>query len=223
MDSYELSNTDSEDIEDLLVKVETSFNIRFKTEDFTNVKTFGALCDLITDKIQLEHSESCTTQQAFYKLREAIVTSLRINHDKITPDLKLEAVFPKENRRTAVKRLENQLDLKLKLLRAPFWITSALVILLLLSLIGIFFNWQMGLSGLAFAILGLKISDYFGTVLDLQTIGQLTEKMTREHYIQSRRNPTTFNKNEIEKILIDWFSEDLLLDKSKLTRDSEWI
>ncbi len=46
---------------------------------------------------------------------------------------------------------------------------------------------------------------------------------TRENYLKSRRNPNTFNKNEIEKVLTDWFSNDLDLDKSKLTRDAKFV
>ena len=47
--------------------------------------------------------------------------------------------------------------------------------------------------------------------------------MTRENYLKSRRNSKTFNKNEIEKVLTDWFSNDLDLDKSKLTRDAKFV
>lgn len=62
-----------------------------------------------------------------------------------------------------------------------------------------------------------------GNELDLQTVGQVAEKMTRENYLKSRRNPKTFNKNEIEKLLTEWFSNDLDLDKSKLTREAKFV
>ena len=44
--------------------------------------------------------------------------------------------------------------------------------------------------------------------------------MCRENYLQSRRNPKTFNRSEIEKVLIDWFSLHLSLERSKLTKDA---
>jgi hypothetical protein len=93
--------------------------------------------------------------------------------------------------------------------------TGTLAILFLASLIGIFFNWQIGLIGIVFSIAGLWLANKIGNELDLQTVGQVAEKMTRENYLKSRRNPKTFNKNEIEKVLTDWFSNDLDLDKSK--------
>ena len=50
-----------------------------------------------------------------------------------------------------------------------------------------------------------------------------TEALKRENYLKSRRNSKTFNKNEIEKALTNWFSDDLDLDKSKLTRDAKFV
>ena len=45
--------------------------------------------------------------------------------------------------------------------------------------------------------------------------------MTHENYLKSRRNPKIFNREEIEKVLIDWFSDVLGVDKSKLTKDAK--
>ncbi|VDH16463.1 Uncharacterised protein [Algoriella xinjiangensis] len=98
-----------------------------------------------------------------------------------------------------------------------------IIIVLFASLVGFFFNSQIGLLGLTFSIAGLSLSSKIGNELDLQTVGQVAEKMTRENYLKSRRNPKTFNKNEIEKVLTDWFSNDLDLDKSKLTREAKFV
>ena len=69
MINYELKDIDPEDIEDLLVKIEQSFDIKFEGNELVHAKTFGQLCDHITNKIQLLNSADCTTQQAFYKLQ----------------------------------------------------------------------------------------------------------------------------------------------------------
>jgi hypothetical protein len=95
--------------------------------------------------------------------------------------------------------------------------------LLLASIVGLFFNWQIGLSGLVFSIAGLWFINKIGNGLDLQTVGQVVEKMTRENYLKSRRNPKTFNKKEIEKVLTDWFSNYFDIDKSKLTKDAKFV
>ncbi len=221
MIDFELKNIDPEDIEDLLVKVEKSFNIKFVSNEFTGLSTFGELCDHITNKIQLDHSDSCATQQAFYKLRNAISATTNISN--IKTDTLLSDILPRQKRLSLVRQIENQLGFKLPLLRPKYFITGTLILVFLVSLGGLFISWKIGLMLLVFSLVGLRIANKFGKELDIKTLGELTEKMTREHYLKSRRNSTTFNRNEIENILTEWFSKDLYLDKSKLTRDAEFL
>ena len=220
---YELRNIDSEDIEDLLIKVETSFDIKFGDTELMDITTFGQLCDHIANKIQLDNSDDCTSQQAFYKLRDAITSTLQIDNKSITTDFALSDLLPRQSRRSKTKKLETHLGFNLNILRPPHWVTGTLLILLLASIVGLFFNWQIGLSGLVFSIAGLWFINKIGNELDLQTVGQVAEKMTRENYLKSRRNPKTFNKKEIEKVLTDWFSNYFDIDKSKLTKDAKFV
>jgi hypothetical protein len=223
MIDYELKNIDSEDIEDLLIKVETSFDIKFVDNELVHITTFGQLCDHIADKIQLVNSDDCTSQQAFYKLRDAISLTLQLDRKIVSPDLLLKGIFPRQSRRSGIKNLENYLGFKLNLLRPPRWITGTFIIILLASFFGLFFNLEIGFLGLAFSIGGLWFANKIGNELDLQTVGQVAEKMTRENYLKSRRNPKTFNKKEIEKVLTDWFSNYFDIDKSKLTKDAKFV
>ncbi len=222
MTTYRLKDTDPEDLEDLLVEVEKSFGITFVSSELAHIKTFGEFCDHIENKIKLENSESCTSQQAFYKLREAISTSLLFDEKLISPSFPLSQVLPRKNRRSKVKKLESHLGFKLKILRAPNWITAILFIMLLVSFIVIFFSGRIGTSGIFFCICSLWLSHKVGKELDLETVGEVAEKMTRENYLKSRRNPNTFNRREIEKVLTEWFCENLYLEKSELTRETEF-
>ena len=223
MTDYELKNIDPDDISDLLVKVEKSFDIKFGDTELMHISTFGELCDHIANKIQLDNSDDCTSQQAFYKLRDAISLTLQIDNKTIFTNFSLADVLPRESRRSRTRKLEEQLGFKLNILRPPHWVIGTLIIILFASLVGLFFNWQIGLLGLTFSIAGLSLASKIGNELDLQTVGQVAEKMARENYLKSRRNPKTFNKNEIEKVLSDWFSYDLDLDKSKLTREAKFV
>jgi len=218
MKDIELKNIDPEDIENLLVKVEDSFDIKFADNELAHVQTFGEMCDHIKDKIQLDQTDDCTTQQAFYKLRNAIVATSQLDSDELTTDTLLEDLLPRRIRRTRTKKIEHELGFKLSLLRPPHFVTGFLALLLLASFIGVFFIWQLGLAGLGLSIGGLWLTAKTGNELDLKTVGQLVEKMTRENYLKSRRNPRTYNENEIEKVLTDWFSNELNINKTKLTR-----
>jgi len=215
-----LKDIDSEDLEDLLLKIEFSFDFKFDDNELVDINTFGEFIDKVTHKIQLEDVNNCTGQQAFYKLRLIISSTLQIDPKSIATDFLLIDILPRKNRRYILKKLEDHLGFKLNILRPPHWVSFSLLIIFIASLIGLFFNWQIGLSGLIFSLFGISLANRFGKELDLKTVGQLAEKMTRENYLQSRRNPDTYNKNEIESVLTDWCSDYFSLDKNKLTREA---
>lgn len=214
---YELKNIDSEDINDFIVKVEKSFEIKFIGDELVHITTFGQLCDHIVNKIQLDNSNDCTSQQAFYKLRDAISSVLQIDNKLISTDFLLDELLPSESRRSQTKKIEQHLGFKLNILRPSHWLTRTLFILLLASTIGFFIKWPVGLIGIMISTLALWFSNIFGNEFDLLTVGQVAEKMKRENYLKSRRNPNTLNKSEVEKLLKDWFIDDLNLDINKLT------
>ena len=221
MTTYTLKNIDPFEIEELVVEIEKSFGIKF-AENELNQKTFGELCDYITNKIELENVDDCTSQQAFYKLREAISASLLFDKKTVLPSLQLNKVLPRQNRRKNVKSIENHLGFELKILKAPIWLTSTLFIIVFASIIEMFFSWRIGISAMFLSIYGLQLAERFGKEFELKTVGEVAEKMKRENYIKSRRNQNTFNKKEIEKVLTDWFSEYLAIEKTELTRDAEF-
>ena len=223
MTDHKVENIDSEDAGDLLVKIEKSFDIKFGDTELMHIKTLGELCDHVINKIQLDNSDDCTTQQAFYKLRDAITTLFCVDNKAITTEVPLDNFLPRQKRKEQIKDLENYLNVHLNILRPPHWVTNTLLILLLVSIVGLFFKWEYGLLGLGISFSGLWFSNKIGNELDVQTVGQLAEKMTRENYMKSRRNPKTVNKNEIEKLLTEWFIDDLGLDKSKLTREAKFV
>lgn len=145
MIDYELKDIHSEDIEDLLIKVEASFDIKFGDTELMHITTFGQLCGHIADKIQLDNSNDCTSQQAFYKLRDAISTTLQIDNQVISTDSSLADLLPRQSRRSKTKKLEKYLGFKLNILRPSYWVVRTFLILFLASSVGLLFNWQIGL------------------------------------------------------------------------------
>ena len=220
LDTYELCNVDPDDISDVLVKVEKSFGFRFGKTELKDTKTFGELCDIITSKVQGDNSNDCTTQQAFYKLRNAISDTLLIDKTSITPDTDLQKLFPKNIRIQSFKDIDGHLGFKTKVLRPKHSITGTLAILFIASLVGLFIFWQAGLVGLTLSIIAMTIANKFGSELDLVTVGQLADKISREQYLKSRRNNGTVNKNEIDQKVKDLFQHDLFLERTALTRQA---
>lgn len=223
LDTYELCNVDPEDISDVLVKIQKSFGFKFGKTELKDVKTFGELCDIITSKVPADNSNDCTTQQAFYKLRDAIADTLLISKKSITPDTDLQKLLPKNVRRKSVKAIDRCLGFKTKVLRAKYSITGAFAIILFLSLIELFVFWQAGLFGLSVSIIGLTIANSLGNELDLLTVGQFAEKLSRDNYLKSRRLSTTANKNEIAQKVKEIFMADLGLENLQLTREATFV
>lgn len=218
-----LTDIDHEDLEYLLAEIESSFNIRFEYDELSLKMTFGEVCDAIIQKIQLDHSDDCTTQQMFYKLRTSIVDTLGYDHNKINPDTLLNEFLPRKDRILFTKQLENNLGIELSLLGPPNFIIYTLLVVLFTSFIGFFFSWKIGITGFTLSIIGFMLSAKFGKELNFKTVRELVKSITMNKYLKSRRNPETINKNEIEDNLINLFSYRFDLDKSSLSRDATFL
>lgn len=220
----ELKNIDPEDISDVLEKVEKSFGFKFGDSELKDVKTFGELCDLITNKVQGDNVNDCTTQQGFYKLRNAIAATQVIHKSSITTDTNLKQLFPRHNRREKIKELQNELDMTFDILDIKAWLGWAIFIGIAGSLILFFFNWKLALSGLTFFLaICWTAYEFFAKEFKLATVGQLTEKFTRENYLKSRRNSSTINRNEISQKVKEFFSKELDLEEEVLTRQATFF
>jgi uncharacterized membrane protein len=217
----ELKDIDFQDIEDTISKIEKSFEFKFIENELSDVKTFGDLCDAVLTKIELENIDDCTSQQAFYKFRKAIVKFSNIEEKHINPKTKLTEIFPKRLRIKRIKEIEKELNIELRLLRPPAFVSGPLIILLIVSLIGLILVLKLALIGLIVSVLGLYIAFKLGNTFNLQTVGQASDLMMQENYMKSRKNLETVNRKEIENVISDLFVDNLYLEKSELTRASE--
>jgi hypothetical protein len=87
-----------------------------------------------------------------------------------------------------------------------------LFILLCISFVYIFVNFLFGISAFAILSAAIKISQKNGDEFKVKTLREVVEKMTWENYKNSRRNPASINKTEIESILTNWFKDNLSID-----------
>ena len=100
------------------------------------------------------------------------------------------------------------------------WLAIAIFVGFILSLIAFFFSWQYALAGLTFFTLFTWTASKFSKELDILTIGQLTEKISREHYSLARRQSGTMNRNEIVKTIQDVFIANHVIDREHLTKEA---
>lgn len=219
-DLFMLEQCDPEDITDVLPQIERSFGFKFGERDLSDTRTFGQLCDVVLSKMDQREIDDCTTQQAFYKIRQAIAKVQAINTGSITPKTKLEDIFPLKGRRNMTALLKRFIGLNLSILRPKKWITSTLSWAGVVSVIYLFINWRHGLGGLVTCILLNYIANLLGREFRYTTVGDMAKLMKREHYLFSRRNPTTISRKEVTDNIKDLFVTKLDLDPSTLTRGS---
>ena len=203
---------DIEDINDVIKAIGESFNLVFKPNELNEVHTFGELCDAIIAKIELQNADDNTNQQAFYKLRTAIVKECGLKKTDIITTTNLETIFPREDRRFKVKRLEDALGFQLKILRPKHIVVNTLLLALLGSIVWVFFQHLYGFYAIVASILLVVLAEKTGKEFMVKTVGEAAEKMTAEHYAESRRNPETVNRKEIVKQIKRLFIDKLAIN-----------
>lgn len=219
----QLHNIDPEDMEDILARVESSYGIRFREIDLLCVNTFGDLCDLVIAMLQkLRDTNDCTSQQAFYKLRDSIASVMLLDKQVITTKTELQRLIPPSSRRSTMRKIETHLGFRLNLLRPPYSVTAAISIIAVASLVGLFFEWQISILGLVICMLAGVIANIFANTFSVTTVGEAADKMSRENYLNSRRDPDTVNRAEIENKIRELFAEELMIPKSSLSKDASF-
>ena len=219
-DDIKLDNIDPEDFGDTLLKLEKSFGTKFAYDSFNGAKTFGDLCDVIESQINFADKNDCTTQQAFYKVRKAIGLAQKLDEKNIEPQTKLKDIFLRSNRRQSVKNFEQALGFSVDILRMKNWLGWTIAAGFVILFIALFFNWQFAVAGLTFFTLFVWIVNKFSKELDISTIRELTEKISRENYSIARRQSRTMNRNEIVKTIQDVIIADHFLEREHLTKDA---
>ena len=208
---YEIEN-----IEDCISEIEKMYNFKFENNELESVKKFEEFCDLIIEKIDLRNVESCTSQQAFYRLRNSLTETKLIEKENLNIETELKKIFPRKNRKQLIEKVENELKMKLDIIKAPDFITTSLLIIGIVSVVLLFFYWKISLVGISISVLGFYLCKWFGNELKVKSVKELVEKITSENYLEVRSEKDTINKTELKKILTDWISENSFIEKDKL-------
>lgn len=190
-----------DDIGDLIASVESDFNVKFDTDDFVNVTSVGQLLDFIVNKVPLRNSETCTSQQAFHKIREAFSNMGHVS--PIIPGTPLEDLLPRQGRISSVKALERELGIDLNILSLPQWLSSIIWMAAIVTSGGLFYDAGTFLPLLVVVISSGTILYRFGKELDHETVADLVRHLTSNNYLALRRDPGTINRKELSQVLLD--------------------
>lgn len=213
-----LADYDILDINEVIFSIEKSFDIKFNQEELNSLTTYGEFENLALIKIKGIETNDCTSQQAFYKLRKILHEEFNIPIKNILLNTKLTDIFPEKNRISNIKKLKKLLKYEGNILTFSGMEFIILGTVFISSIVLFFFNSFYGL--LLFAI-GLILSEEMkANTFLFKDIRELTNNLKTENYKNSRRDPKTYNSQEIKQAIKDIFSESLIIEKSKICHDS---
>ncbi len=199
--------------------MEGSYWIKFRENELAHVRTLGDLLDAIDARIPGQDVKDCTTQQAFYRIRAALLTERDMDPSTICTDSALDVLIPRNGRRHTVKRIELHVGVPLDVLSVKRWVGVLLTLLACGSLACFIWSSQLAIIGLGVftALFGLASSTK--KEFNVRTVGALAERMSQRAYKLMRRNDGTVNRNEIRAKLKALFQDELGLDKRDLRDD----
>ncbi|WP_118953313.1 acyl carrier protein [Taibaiella helva] len=211
-----LAHCDDDDIFDIVHELEKSFGLSFARDAFRDVKTFGDLCTVFEQHLTAEHRDDCTSQQAFYRVRSAIVTTLPVDQNQVTPDSSLRTLFSKPGRRKRIHAFETCLGVKVSLLVYPNWLVPVSCFLFACSFIALLFSGKIAIAGFILLFVVNRLEKYYDSQFAMTTVRQLAEQLTIEHYTAARRFNHTVNRTEIRYIITQAFCKRFDMDKASL-------
>lgn len=213
-----LAEYDGLDIDEIIITIEKSFDIKIDDKDSNGIKTYGDFETLILSKINGDEKNDCTSQQAFYKLRNIISETFNINKEDIKLETKLDQIFPKKNRIKNIQLLEKELSIKNKFLTHSAIQFIVLFMVFSSSVIFLYFN---SLYAIILFSIGMILSEELKTKkFAFNDIREVSEFLKNENYKNSRKNTNSFNPIEIKDIVKNIFSDKLDIEKSKLNSDT---
>lgn len=218
-----LAYLDDEAVEACVGAAIRSFGHQFTQEELSQLVTLGDFYNLVESKFANKHSPECTSQQAFYKLRQSIADILKIDKNSITPSSSLEELFPRKIRWRKMKQLRQQLGIKVQLLEMKGWLRTLFAISIVVSLVMFFFNWILSLLALISLIILNRIAAIFNNELSYPDLRELSEYLTIFEYAAVRRKPETANLFEVRAVINQVFIRREKLKQEHLTPEQKLI
>lgn len=219
-----LDNIDPLDVDDFLIKVEESFQIKIIDDDI-NVKTFGEFVDYVESKLKQKYfvnDKNCTSQFLFYRIRNVLINS-NFSKENIVPETKLNKLIEIKSRKKIILEIQNKLGFKVDALRAPYIIPIIIVLVFILLLFNLAFqilSIEILLIGVGIFLALIFILNPLSIIFEDRTLGQLVKRIERENYLLSQKEQTEYNPNEIEANLKEFFIEYFNFQNQKITRDT---
>lgn len=122
-----------EDVEDVLIEIESSFGVELNVTDIAESVTIGQLFDCVMRKAATPHQSACLSSVAFYRLRTCLAAVSGIDRRSIARGSSLSVLLPWNTRRARLAELRTRSGLRLPRLQPSGRLA---VVLMLIALAG---------------------------------------------------------------------------------------
>lgn len=115
---------------ELIMEVETAFDIRIPDPEAEKIVTVGDLYETVWKYIRQETDGRCTSQMLFYLIRRKMVESLELARNNITLDASPDLLFESAQKKLTCKRIgeDMQLEFPALVLKRPWDVIGLLKI-----------------------------------------------------------------------------------------------
>lgn len=211
-ESFVFKGDQYEDLDYAIEDFVNQYDLPLDPKKLAEVRNVAEMIELLVSTFAQERKEDCTSQQAFYKLRT--VLQKYTNESGIKPSTRLEELFPKRNRIENIKRVEEELGIKLAILKPKDDVTAMFIVIFLGLFALLFFATLYALVGGVIWSFAYKVTKDYGKEFKVDTVGEVVKLMVEKNYFKSRRDSNTMNEQEFRDVIIDY-----LVDKVGLERE----
>jgi len=176
--------------------------------------------ELLTDIISHQLNIGWTTDTALKKLKRHSAEILKIDPNTITGDSELNRLFPLNNRRNLINKLNKSLGHKMDILR-PKKVMSLIVIIVFISVIplSMIYNWKVGFLILVMAIFLFSVLRKTANSFIHKTVGNLADSLAWNDYLSKKNNPAITSREVIQKRLKPLYKDYVISYKSDKRSD----
>lgn len=198
---------------ELVMEAEKAFNIRIPDREAEKIITVGDFHNCVWRHLEGKQSDTCKSQQLFYKLRRSLADTFQLPKEEIVLGMSPENLFPKKDRRIEYFNFAvvNQLKLPDLVLPKPWsdFLTVFNVVTVLggitwsvvLLIISGYSEWPLHILVASFLLASLASDMLNGkrTIIQTQSIREFTQEVLAINY--DALAVSSHNRKEVEAVI----------------------
>ena len=193
----------------LIERVNTRWNVHINSDDFKSANySASSLTDILVQKVTDELNGTWSTDIAFNKLKSAISKALNIPPTSITEDTELNQLFPPDQRKSQLAKVNEAMGIQMDILKPNGTIYGILIALFFAGIpFSIGFDWFIG--GISMIITGLLIYilSKTGNTFRIKTIGHLADQLSWKNYLAQKADHIPVEATDIRKGITELISK----------------